>query len=260
MMRAAFAALLLAGVAQAQPAPPAAPAPERLIAALSQNSIAITAAFDGSEIFIYGAVARSAAIDPDSGQLGVVVRVAGPAGPLIVRRKARVFGIWANVDAERIRSAPSFYAVAATGPLEEILSHTEDLRWRVSLGNALRFVGAISEDRGAFLDAVERIRARQGLYDVQPGGVTLVEDTLFSASFELPANIVEGDYAATVFLTRDGAVIDVFETEIEVAKAGVERWLYDLARNQPYLYGLMALAVALCAGLAASEAFRYLRR
>lgn len=236
--------------------------PERIVAALSQNRIAITATFDGSEIFVFGAVARSGDPGPDAPPLGVVVRIAGPSAPLIVRRKARVAGVWANVAAERIDRAPSFYAVAASGPLHDTLSHTEDLRHRVSFEHALRFVGAqsLGRDRDAFLEAVVRLRRDAGLYVLEPGGVEILEDTLFRAAIALPANIVEGTYTATVLLTRDRRVIDVFEADIAVAKAGLERAVFDMSREQPLLYGALAILVALAAGLAASETFRWLRR
>jgi uncharacterized protein (TIGR02186 family) len=246
----AFGPLL---VAAAEPSPP------RVVAGLNQNRIAITADFAGAELFVYGAVAAD---QPPPEDLGVVVRIAGPSTPLVVRRKDRVAGIWVNRDAETIDVAPSFYGVAASGALEDTISFTEDLRWRVTLGNALRLVGSVSEGaaREAFLEAVVRLKQRDGLYVVAPGGVDFRERALFSAAFPLPADIVEGAYEATVFLTQDRAVIDVVTVGIDVRKAGLERWLYDLAQDSPVLYGLLALLVALCAGLAASEAFRLLKR
>jgi uncharacterized protein (TIGR02186 family) len=256
-------ALALAGLALAVLPGAAQPGrPERIVAALNQTSISITASFEGSEIGVFGAVAREAPVEPDAPTLGVVVRIAGPSEPVIVRRKARVAGVWANVAAERIDRAPSFYAVAASGPLHDKLSHTEDLRHRVSFEHALRFVGAqsLGRDRDAYLEAAVRLRREAGLYVLAPGGVDLFEDTLFRAAVALPANIVEGAYTVTVLLTRDRRVIDIHQAEIEVAKAGLERIVYDLSRQQPLLYGALAILVALAAGLAASEAFRWLRR
>ncbi|MGF1658867.1 MAG: TIGR02186 family protein [Rubrimonas sp.] len=253
-------ALLLGASAQAQAPQVSVEPPERVVAALSQNRISITADFDGSEIFVYGAIARTAPALAEPP--GVVVRVIGPAEPVTVRRKGRVAGIWANVEQARLESAPSYFAVASTGPFHQTISHTADLRHGVSLEHALRFVGAASsaEARESFLAAVVRLRRESGLYAQQPGGVDLVEGTLFRASFVLPANIVEGGYRASVFLTRDREVIDMFETQIDVRKAGIERAIFDLAQNSPAVYALVSIAVAVLAGLAASEAFRYLAR
>ena len=54
-------------------------------------------------------------------------------------------------------------------------------------------------------------------------------------------------------------MIDSFETAIPVSKVGLERFLYNLAQNQPAIYGLMSLAIAIAAGWSASAVFRYLR-
>lgn len=255
-----FAAVFALGAA-AQPADTAPPT-ERVIAALDQNRIAITAGFDGTEIFVYGAIARDRLPGPQDADIGVVVQIAGPSAPVVVRRKQRTLGVWVNRDLEVIDAAPSYYAIATSGPFYDTISHTEDLRRRISLEHALRFVGARSAGatRAAFLDAVVRLRREAGLYVIAPGGVEVIEGTLFSTRFVLPANIVEGGYSARVLLTREGAVVDVFDAQIDVAKAGIERWLFDLSRQRALLYGLMAIAVALTAGLAASEAFRWLKR
>ena len=55
----------------------------------------------------------------------------------------------------------------------------------------------------------------------------------------MPANLVEGDYAAEFFLVRDREVVSSGATLIRVEKTGIERWLYNLSRNEPLLYGLM---------------------
>ena len=104
---------------------------EEVVSALSQNRISITANFDGSEIFVFGAIKREAA--PAEGRLGVIITVAGPLKRTIVRRKAKVLGIWANVDAAEVDAAPTFYAVASSAPLEEILKFIEDIRYRIRI-------------------------------------------------------------------------------------------------------------------------------
>ena len=81
----------------------------------------------------------------------------------------------------------------------------------------------------------------------------------FSTSVQLPANLTEGDYKTRFFLTRRGRVIDSHETVIAVQKVGLERFLFRLAHDQPLIYGLMSLAIAIAAGWGASAAFRFLR-
>lgn len=238
---------------------PAAAGAEEVVAALSQDRVSISTSFDGSEILIYGAVVRAA--PPEGPPLGVIVTVAGPDEPVTVRRKARRAGIWVNADAVRLTSAPTFYAVASSLPLRRSLSRVDDQRHRVTTPRMIRDVGAASvvDDAPAFLDALIRIRREAGAYVRDEGGVTLVDDTLFSTRIDLPSNLTEGNYGTRIFLTRGGRVIDTFETEIFVTKVGLERFVYSLAHERPLLYGLLSLALAIGAGWLASAAFRLVR-
>jgi uncharacterized protein (TIGR02186 family) len=259
MIRALALLLLLALPARAQEAaPPAAePGPEQVVAGLSQTRIAITASFSGSDILVFGAVKREA--PAPEGPLQVIITLQGPPLAVTVRRKDRVAGIWVNTDAVSVSSSPSFYAIAATAPLREVLTETEDLRHAVSIPRAIRAVGSGLEDAGVFTDALIRIRTEEGAYALAETGVELAEETLFRARFALPANLTEGAYRTRILLTRDGRVIDSHETMIDVRKVGLERWLFALSREQPLIYGLLSLVLAVVAGWAASAAFRYIR-
>ncbi|MBM3604734.1 MAG: hypothetical protein FJX25_08255 [Alphaproteobacteria bacterium] len=240
--------------------PTADPQAEQVVAGLSDSSVAITTSFDGSDILIYGAVRREAPVP--EGELDVIVTIEAPSQPLTIWKKTRRAGIWVNTDRVEVGAAPSYYAVATTGPLDQILLPDWDNRYRISLPRVLRaFEGAIEvENSVPFTEALLRIRQQNGHYLLEEGAVTLVDDTLFRTDIRLPANLLEGDYRARIFLLREGQVIDAYSAAIEVRKVGLERWLYNLAFDQPLLYGLMSLAVAVFAGWGASAAFRKLRR
>ncbi len=233
---------------------------EEVVLGLSQDEVAITATFDGDDILIFGAVKREKPI-PEGDPLEVIVAVAGPSEPLTVRRKDKRLGIWVNVDAVVIDEAPSFYAVASTGPLEQVLSNTEDLRHKISINRAIRFVGAPQgiTDSGKFTEALIRIRKEAELYQTLENQIDLVQQTLFRTQINMPANLVEGGYKTRIFLTRAGEVIDTYERVIDVRKVGLERWLYNMAHERPLLYGLMSLAIAIAAGWGASAAFRMIK-
>lgn len=230
---------------------------EEVVAALSQNRVSIDTNFDGSEILIFGAIKRETPA-PD-GALHVIVTVTGPSEPVIVRRKSRVLGIWVNAEQVEIDRAPAFYAVATTGAWEEAITETEDLRHRISIGRAIRSVGAEVSDSPNFTEALIRLRLDGSLYQTDIGAVRLTDATLFQTSVALPANLTEGNYTVRFFLTREGRVIDAQETTIFVRKVGLERFIFALAHEQPFLYGLLSLVIAVGAGWGASAAFRYLR-
>lgn len=235
-------------------------AQESIVSDLSQRRIAITANFDGSELLLFGAVRREEPInqlDP----LSVIITVAGPSQSVTVRRKARIAGIWVNTDAVEVDRAPAFYAVATTRPLKQALTETEDLRWRITIPRAIRSVGAPATvmDSPAFSDALIRIRMRDGSYQVNENTIAFFDQTLFKTAVTLPANLIEGDYRVSLFLTRGGRVVAHDATTLLVRKVGLERWLYRLAHDRPLVYGVMAIVIAIVAGWIASAVFRRVR-
>lgn len=230
---------------------------EEVVSGLSQNRIAITTNFDGSELLVFGAVKRDAA--PPDDPLQVVITVAGPSDPVVVRRKARQLGIWVNTDAVEVDLAPSFYAVATSADWDDTLLAIEDLRHSISIPRAIRAVGTGSAETEDFVDALIRIRRDANLYQTLIGAVDVNEETLFQTRVVLPANLREGNYTVRFFLTRGGRVISSSAREIGVQKVGLERFLFALAHEQPLIYGLLSIFIAVGAGWGASEAFRYMR-
>ncbi|MEQ6250132.1 TIGR02186 family protein [Sulfitobacter sp. HNIBRBA3233] len=236
-------------------------AAEEVVLGLSKNEVSITTNFDGSEILVFGAVKRETAI-PDGSELQVIVTVAGPSRAVVVRRKEKRFGIWVNTDAVEVDAAPSFYAINTSGDLDDILSAVEDQRHKITIPQAIRSVGAPQNisDAGAFTQSLIRIRKKSNLYQRNEGAVSVEEQTLFRTSVRLPAALTEGGYDTRIFLTRNGQVVAQYETLIDVRKVGLERWLFNLSREQSLLYGLMSLAIAIAAGWGASAVFGLLRR
>lgn len=251
------AALLAAALLAAAPA-----ATQELVTGVSTENIALTANFTGSEVLVFGAIRRDAPIPPGQSPVDVVITLTGPERNVVVRRKARRFGVWLNAEQVVVRRAPTYYAIAGTRPVDQILSETERLRNRIGLDQTVRRVAAHPgvTDPAAFTEALVRLRLLDGLYVDKEDGVDLAQETLFHTRFLLPTNLVEGSYTTDFFLVRDSAVINSGAMTITVQKAGIERWLYNLSRQRPLVYGLMSVAIALACGWAAAWAFAYARR
>lgn len=229
---------------------------ESIVSELSQNGVSITANFDGSEIFIFGAIKRDAPVRESAGKLDVIIEISGPPSYAVVRRKERKAIIWVNADSVEMERAPSFYTIAATGPVEELVTEAERSLRNLGLDHAVRVYDEADED---FREAVIRLHQKDGTYATEITPVTLTEETLFTTKIEMPVNVVEGDYVVKTLLVRDQRVISSSISTIMVRKTGIEKWLYTLAQEQAFLYGLLSLGVALLAGWTASEIFRRIR-
>lgn len=235
-------------------------AEESVIVGLSQSNVAITANFSGSDILVFGAVKREGELPADASKLDVVIVVEGPLQHVTVRRKEKKLGIWVNIDSVDVEEAPSFFTVATTGPLDVILTEELQREHAIGLEYAVRLPDHdLDAETETFNEAIARIRVANGLYSEREGSVNLNAETLFDTGIELPANLVEGDYTAKIFLIRGQQIVGQTEMEITVRKTGLERWIYNLAHEQALVYGLLSLLVALVAGYGASEIFRRLK-
>ena len=232
-----------------------------IIGGLSQNRVSLTMNFAGSEILIFGAVRRDAPRHDDEPPFDIIVTIEGPTQPVTVWRKARRMGIWVNVEAVRMASVPSFYAVATTAPLAQILDPAEDALHRISPTYAIRSEQAAGsvDDPIAFSQALLRLRSEAQQFQTLERWVYLDRETLFRVAVRLPANLTEGAYTVRMYLVRSGGVVHQYRNAIFVRKEGLERWLHTLAYDQPLGYGLLALMIALVAGWGASALFRFAR-
>jgi uncharacterized protein (TIGR02186 family) len=256
-------ALLIASLALTSPAaaaelaaPPPAPK-EELQADLSTRDIAIQSNFTGIEILIYGSIDFSQTKAPEGGTYDVIMVVRSPAQPLVARRKQRVAGIWVNSSGEVFPSVPGFYAALSTRPFRAIASDETLKQLGVGFAN-LDFGRAPSEDadEAQLRSAVIRLKKRQKLFQENDSGVTFIGRSLFRGGVAMPANVPTGRYTADVYLFRDGELISKSLSTLEVSKAGFERMVHTLAFQQPLIYGLLAVLVAVLAGLAGWFAFR----
>lgn len=261
-MRAALGltALLAIASAPAWAAEPAAnpPAPqEELQSELSTREISIQANFTGIEILIYGSIDFSQTTAPDAGAYDVIIVIRAPNHPIVARRKERVAGIWVNGAGKVYPSVPGFYAALSTRPFRAITSDKALKKLEIGLNNLdLGRVSKDNPDEERFRSAVIRLKEKQNLFQQRDGAVAFIGRSLFRATVALPVNVPIGRYTADIYLFRDGQVISKNQSTLEVNKAGFERTIYMLAFNHPFIYGLLAVLVAVLAGLAGWYAFR----
>ncbi len=237
--------LLLVGIA----ASPAAAQP--IVADLSDHVIAITTAFTGTDVLLFGGIREPGG--------AIAVLVFGPEEEVRVRRKSRVGPFWLNTDEVRFRGVPSFYAVASSVPLEALAP--PDLRARLEIGvDNLRFEavhagGRRPEELAGFAAALRRNMRREGLYVTRPGGVRIVEDLLFRATISFPAKVKPGNYEVRTLYFRNGRLEHAQSNILVITKVGLEAKLFDFSQRRPLLYGLGSVLAAVFAGWTANALF-----
>ncbi|ABC62346.1 hypothetical protein ELI_01270 [Erythrobacter litoralis HTCC2594] len=225
-----------------------------LVPEVSQHRIELRQGFVGTELLLFGAI-----LDPSQRQndFDIVVVLKGPAEPIRLREKEQIGGIWMNADSMDFRSAPAFFAVASSRPIDEIV----DDRTAAIFEFGTDFIqlspsGAINPDEQArFRNGLVDLRERQQLYKQDFGGVEVREGVLYQARISLPSNVQTGTYTAETFAVSRGRVIASAIAEVEVEKVGFERFVEVFAQYQSFLYGLTAIMLSVGMGWLAGRLF-----
>jgi uncharacterized protein (TIGR02186 family) len=225
-----------------------------LVPEVSQSRIEVRQGFTGANLLLYGAV-----IAPDRRQeeYDIVVVLKGPAEPIRMREKERIAGIWMNAGSSDFRSAPSFFAVASSKPIEDLV----DERTAAIFEFGTRFiqlspVGQIEPtEQARFANGLVDMRQRAGLYSEDPEGVTISEGVLYQARINLPSNVTTGPYTAETFAIARGRVLASATTKIDVVKVGLEGRVVREAERNSLLYGTFAILLSVSMGLFAGRFF-----
>jgi uncharacterized protein (TIGR02186 family) len=228
-----------------------------LVPDVSQREIEIRYSFTGVELLLFGAIIYPDGRTPDD-PVDIAVVIKGPVEPITVREKQKIAGIWMNADSERFRSAPSYYAVASSRPLANLIDERTAAIYELGLDYLQLSPGAgkSPEVRQRFESGLIDLRQRTGLFLEDPDGVEITEGVLYRARIAVPARVPVGDYTAETFLIQDGRVIAAAVREIKIEKLGFERFVAIAAEEWSLAYGLFAVAVSLLLGWGASALFR----
>ena len=228
-----------------------------LVPDISARQVQIRYSFNGAQLLLFGAVVYPGGRPPDR-QVDIAVVLSGPVQPILVREKEKIAGIWMNADSNRFRSAPSFYAVASSRPINDLMDERTAAIYELGLHNLQLSPGggALPEKERRFEAGLLDLRSRQGLYSESPHGVEINGGVLYRAVITIPSQVPVGTYTAETFLIDRHKVIAAATRDIQINKSGFERYVALAARRDRLLYGLSCVLLSLVLGWAAAMAFR----
>lgn len=232
---------------------------EQLIAALSSDNIGVTSSFTGTSLTLFSVIQPDAQSVSRRGSYDAVVVVQGPARTHITQRKERFFGFWVNGASRAYVAAPIYYAALANRPFAEAVQDGVLSEEQIGL-NEIRFtpIGRLRapDDELAFREAFLDSKREQKLYVEDAKAVEFLAPIVFRARIPLPANVPIGEYNVNVLLMSDGAVVARAFARFVVEKEGFEASVYRSSREQPWIYGIGTIALALFMGWLAGAMFR----
>jgi uncharacterized protein (TIGR02186 family) len=188
-----------------------------LVPEVSQHEIQVRQGFTGAELLLFGAI-----LTPEGTRAGrdfdIVVVLKGPTRSIVLREKQKVAGVWINAASTGFRSAPSFFAVASSRPVREIVDDKTAAIYELGLPwLQLSPIGAIDpSEQTRFAAGLVDLMARKSLYQQAEGGVKVSEQVLYQARIALPSSVSTGTYTAETFAISRGRVVASATSHVEV--------------------------------------------
>lgn len=218
-----------------------------VISGISTNEINIDTKFRGAKILLFGAKG-------DAGNIVITVR--GPKKNFVVTKKQKLLGVWYNGKRVRFKEAHSFYSLFSTFNDQEQI---DQLLAELELGkNNLKFPIADQNDeqkKNEFqLQLVDQLEKNK-LYATSANRVDFLDETLFKVMLDFPKNIPRGIYTVEIYLISEGSLLSFQSIPIYVNQVGLSAKILDFAYQESFLYGLLAVAIALVAGWLANYLF-----
>lgn len=210
---------------------------------IEPDHVDINAFYKGATLDIHGQC-------PPCDQL--VVRVTGPEEKGEFKRKGRELVLWMTVAMVKIEEVPEAYLLESAVPLDD--SPLLD-----SLGIGLQSLAGqvkIESDKplvgNEFEDYLE-LKQSKGLYRIREGAVELTSGPdgrmAYRSSCFIPSSVSSGEYQVSVFAFSGGRLVGKSAQVLPIEKTGMPKYLTELAFEHPALYGIVAILVAMAAGM-----------
>ncbi|MET0248425.1 MAG: TIGR02186 family protein [Sphingobium sp.] len=223
-----------------------------LVPDVSQRDIDIQYSFTGADLLLFGAIVYPDGRQPEQAA-DIVVVLKGPDQSIMIREKRKFAGIWVNADSVRFRSAPSFYGMASSRPIEQIVDDRTAAIYELGVDKLQLSPASLnsSAELTRFQTGLVDQRARTGLFVERPGAVEITDGVLYRARIPLSARVMVGNYTAETFLVQNGRVVAAATRDIRIRKSGFERFIAVAAERWSFFYGLAAILTAVGMGWAA---------
>ena len=235
--------------------PSAALAGAPISVSVNPETIAMGTTYNGADVFVSGTI-------PEGTE--VLIRVVGNEKAEHYKKKGKALGLlWMNMATVEIDHAPALLLLAPSDTLEKMRTEQPASWQKLNLGfDALKRQVTISpanEDKDFIFEEFLQLKQHEGLYGIQTNAVRYTAQGVegaFTATLHFPADLPQGKYEIQTYVIKDGHIAGEARDHIEAKTVGAPAFLTSLAFQHGLLYGILAVIVAILAGLFTGYLFR----
>ncbi len=230
---------------------------ERLVSTLSSPQVLITSSFDGATLSLFGSIEADVAGEAAAGPYNVITIITGPLQDRVTRLKTNRIGIWSNTDEVTFRHFPSFYAVIASGKLENIAAPEVLEEFAVRPEDQARLTAeATGAKAERFSLELVRLMTKENHFVLREDGVRFLSTNAYAVNLALPSDVANGPFLVRTLVLKEGQLVAERSEGFSVRKSGFENFVFVMSRQQPLLYGIACVLLALGTGWLAGVVFR----
>lgn len=171
-----------------------------------------------------------------------------------LNRKGRVAGIWLNVAQVTVSHVPRIYILGTSDKLENICSPEAQKEFGLGEESLREQVQFTCEKplTGSEFDEFLKLKVDNGTYnlnvkvDLVPAGPGQKE---LSAMLPVPPTVPPGTYTVQLYCFKDGKPVERGSAQLSIVRVGLARVMASLADNDPAVYGVVAIVVAMIVGI-----------
>jgi uncharacterized protein (TIGR02186 family) len=194
---------------------------------------------------------------PEGCDAAVIVQAPNQEMKMSIRGKR--FGLWMAVGTAVFDNTPAFYHCLTSKPIAGIASPETALesglgfeKVKEDMELQVEKEGSKAEAEGVWKDEFVRFKESTGVFSVEEAALTVANSRggmeRVEGEIKLPARSPEGSYRVTLLGFKDGTLVARVEETLSIHLESSVGFLRDLAFQHGWIYGIVAVIVALLAG------------
>lgn len=189
-----------------------------------------------------------------------VVRISGHYTELHLKKKGKIAGLlWMNIGDVTLGNVPEvFMVVTSKAMAKKIDDPTLNLGYKYL--EKMMSIEPDSENKDFIFGEFVKLQEKSGTYGVYPGSISYLtpQDGYkeFQAVIPVPPKMKQGTYKVEVFAIRDSEIVDSAQEELTLKQVGFPALVTKFAFQYPLVYGMVAVVIAILAGLLMGVLFK----